>query len=256
MIQICRKDKEKVYNAIRTGKIDAAEMSFPNLIDDILLTMKKRGLTDLLSASLPDKRKDNKHIPFDILLCLAVAAKLKLKTSLTDVPFAVTEAELLAELGWNIWDNERDINEGLFSESVMRKLLAKYTSDEWISFYNTYVQKYLMKKLDAQPCIHILDCTKIPVNLDNENYENSSVVKIDGETTRGYKLGVLRGVLGDSGIVEETVFGTLKTHDMEHCRKMLRETSCFHENDILINDRGFLSREMTNYLKTVRKVDT
>lgn len=139
MIQICRKDKEKVYNAIRTGKIDAAEMSFPNLIDDILLTMKKRGLTDLLSASLPDKRKDNKHIPFDILLCLAVAAKLKLKTSFTDVPFAVTEAELLAELGWNIWDNERDINEGLFSESVMHKLLAKYTSDEWISFYNTYV---------------------------------------------------------------------------------------------------------------------
>lgn len=68
MIQICRKDKEKVYNAIRTGKIDAAEMSFPNLIDDILLTMKKQGLTDFLSASLPDKRSGNKHIPFDILL--------------------------------------------------------------------------------------------------------------------------------------------------------------------------------------------
>ena len=26
MIQICQKDKEKVYEAIRTGKIDAAEM--------------------------------------------------------------------------------------------------------------------------------------------------------------------------------------------------------------------------------------
>ncbi len=39
MIQICRNDREKVYEAIRTGKIDAAEMSFPNLIDDIILTM-------------------------------------------------------------------------------------------------------------------------------------------------------------------------------------------------------------------------
>ena len=107
MIQICQKDKEKVYEAIRTGKIDAAEMSFPNLIDDILLTMKGRGLTGLLAQALPDKRRDNSHIPFDILLCLAVAAKLKRKTSLTDVPFAVTEAELLAELGWNLWDNER-----------------------------------------------------------------------------------------------------------------------------------------------------
>ena len=51
MIQICQKDKEKVYAAIRSGKIDAAEMSFPNLIDDIILTMKKRGLTDLLTQA-------------------------------------------------------------------------------------------------------------------------------------------------------------------------------------------------------------
>ena len=159
MIQICQKDKEKVFEAIRTGKIDAAEMSFPNLIDDVLLVMKKRGLTASLTQALPDKRRDNSHIPFDILLCLAVAAKLKCKTSLTDVPFAVTEAELLAELGWNIWDNERDVNDGLFSESVMRKLLAKYKSEEWGSFYNSYVQEHLVKELDIQPCVHILVCT-------------------------------------------------------------------------------------------------
>ncbi|RAZ64798.1 transposase, partial [Klebsiella oxytoca] len=76
-----------------------------------------------------------------------VTAKLKGKTSLTDVPFAVTEAELLSELGWNLWDNEQDVNEGLFSESVMRKLLSKYTGDEWVSFYNKYVQEHLVKKL-------------------------------------------------------------------------------------------------------------
>ena len=71
-----------------------------------------------------------------------------------------------------------------------------------------------------------------------------------------YKLGVLRGVLDDSGIAEEIVFGTLKTHNMEQCREMLKNTSYFHENDILINDRRGLSREMTNYLKTECKVDT
>ena len=73
MIQICKKDKEKVFEAIRTGQIDAAELSFPNLIDDIVLTMKYQGLTDLLPLALSDKRRDNKHIPFDILLCLAPA---------------------------------------------------------------------------------------------------------------------------------------------------------------------------------------
>lgn len=256
MIQICRKEKEKVYNAIRTGKIDAAELSFPNLMDDIVLTMKKQGLLELLPCALEDKRSDNRHIPFDILIALAVTAKMKLKTSLTDVPFAVTEAELLAELGWNVWDNERDINDGLFSESVMRRLVAKYSSGEWVSFYNSYVQEHLMKKMDLQPCIHILDCTKVPVNLKNNNYEESSVVKIDGESIRGYKLGVLRGIMDDSGIAEEIVFGTIKAHDLELCREMLRQTSCLKENDILINDRGFLSRDMINYLKAERKVDS
>ncbi|MEG1313211.1 MAG: transposase [Bacilli bacterium] len=96
-----------------------------------------------------------------------------MKTSLTDVPFAVNDAELLAELGWNIWDNERDINDGLFSESVMRKLIAKYNREEWVTFYNHYVQDFLIKKMDLQPTIHILDCTKIPVNLKNENYLKS-----------------------------------------------------------------------------------
>ncbi|EOS21308.1 hypothetical protein C804_06038 [Lachnospiraceae bacterium A4] len=178
MIQLCSKDKEKVYQAIRSGNIDAVDMAFPNLIDDIVLTMKKRGLLDILSKALPDKRRDNRHIPLDILLALTVTAKPKIKTSLTDVPFAVNDAELLAELGWNVWDREGNLNEGLFSESVMRKLLLKYTSEEWISFYNSYVHNCLKSKLDIKPNIHILDCTKTPVNLQNENCENSSVVKI------------------------------------------------------------------------------
>lgn len=256
MLQICHEDREKVLAAIRSGHIDAADLSFPCLIDTIVLTMKRHGLLAGLSYTLDDKRRDNLHIPFDILLALAITAKLKLKTSLTDVPFAVSDAELLAELGWNLWDDQRAINDGLFSESVMRKLIAKYSSEEWFSFYNRYVQDFLLNKLGLQPCIHILDCTKIPVNLKNENYEGSTVVKIDGEVFRGYKLGVLRGLLDDSGVVEEVVFGTIKTHDMEQCREMLRQTSCFKEHDILINDKGFLSREMANHLKTKRKVDT
>lgn len=70
----------------------------------------------MLPQILPHKRRNNSHIPFDILLCLAVAAKLKYKPSLTDIPFAVTESELLTKLGWNIWDNEQDVNDGLFQK--------------------------------------------------------------------------------------------------------------------------------------------
>ena len=256
MIQLCKRDNEKVLKAIRNGSIDAADISFPNLIDTIILSMKKKDILSSLANAIEDKRAENHHIPFYLLFVLAITAKLKLKTSLTDVPFAISDAELLAELGWNAWDNDREINKGLFSESVMRKLVAKYSSEEWICFYNCYVQDFLLKKTGFCPDIHILDCTKIPVNLQNENYENASVVKIDGTKIRGYKLGVLRGVLDDSGIAEEIILGTLKTHDLELCRQMLKETLCLKEGDILINDRGFLSREIVNYLKTERKVDS
>ena len=256
MIHIRKKDKEKVLEAIYPDTIDTAGLALPALAGSVVLAMKHHGFLEPLNDAFKDKRSDNLHIPSNILLALAITAKLKQKTSLTDIPFAVTDTGLLAELGWNAWDYGRNVNEGLFSESVMRKLVKKYNSGELVSFYNHYVQDYVLENLGVQPCIHILDCTKIPVNLNNTNYENSSVVTIDGETMRGYKLGVLRGITGDSGISEEIVFGTLKTHDMELCREMLKNTSCFHENDILINDRGFLSREMANYLKTERKVDT
>lgn len=129
-MQLCKNEKEKVYDAIRAGRIDDAEISLPNLIDEIILTMHKHGILQLLTPAFQDKRADNHHFPFGILLCLSIAAKLKIKTSLTDIPFAVTDAGLLAELGRNIWDQGRKLEDGLFSESVMRKLAAKYNSGE------------------------------------------------------------------------------------------------------------------------------
>ncbi|WP_218130639.1 hypothetical protein, partial [Sporomusa acidovorans] len=112
--------------------------------------MKQKNLLAPLADCLEDKRSSNQKIPFGILLILAVTAKLKLKTSLTDVPFAVTDAELLSELGWNVWDTERDLENGLFSENVMRRLIAKYDSDEFIAFYNRYVQEKLLPELRFQ----------------------------------------------------------------------------------------------------------
>lgn len=41
MLQLCR-----IYDAVRAGKIDAADMALPNLIDDIILSMKKHGLLE------------------------------------------------------------------------------------------------------------------------------------------------------------------------------------------------------------------
>lgn len=256
MLQLSKNAKEKVLEAIKTGSIDAADISFPNLIDTIVLKMKKLGLINKLSISFKDKRRTNKQIPLDILIALAITAKMKIKTSLTDVAFAVTDSELLSELGWNIWDNDKNLEEGLFAEGVMRNIVKNYESEELLDSYNKYCQNIVMPSLKISPSIHILDCTKIHVNLNNSNYENSEVISYEGEPVRGYKLGTLRGLMDDSGIIEEIVFGSIKTHDLELCREMILNSNCLKSGDILINDRGFISRELINYLKSQKNVDT
>ncbi len=174
MVQISKKDKEKVLESIHSGEIDTAGLAMPVLAYSIMLAMIYHGFLLPLNDAFKDKRSDNLHIHSDILLILAITAKFKQKTSLTDIPFAITDTGLLAELGWNACDYGRNVNEGLFSESVIRKLVKKYNSGELTSFYNHYVQDYVLENLGIQPCIHILDCTKIPVNLNNTNYKNSS----------------------------------------------------------------------------------
>ncbi len=256
MMQISKKDKERVLEAIRKGTIDAADVSFPNLIDAMILKLKQEGILELLELAFSDKRSGNRNIPFHLILMLAITAKMKIKTSLTDVPFAITSAETLSEIGWNIWDNERSLEEGLMSEGAIRNLVKKYTVDELIESYNTYVQEHVFPKMAIVPDIHILDCTELEVELTNSNYEGSEVIRDEDGTRRGYKLATLRGIAGDLGFLEEIKMSGLKPHDLELSRDMVLKSKMLKPGDILINDRGFISRELLNQLKHERQVDT
>lgn len=256
MIQISTKDKEKVLEAIRRGKIDAADLSYPNLIDSMILKMKQEGILELLEIAFSDKRSGNKNIPFHLILTLAITAKMKIKTSLTDVPIAITNAETLSEIGWNIWDNERSLEEGLMSEGTLRNIVKKYTVEELVQAYNIYVQDHVFPKMNMIPDIHILDCTKMEVELENSNYEGSEVITDKDGSRRGYKLSTLRGLTGDIGVLEEIKMGSIKQHDLELSRDIVLKSNMLKPGDILINDRGFISREVLNELKLERKVDT
>jgi hypothetical protein len=44
---------------------------------------------------------------------LAATAKMKIKTSLTDIFFAINDLDTLAELGWNIYDTNGELSKGL-----------------------------------------------------------------------------------------------------------------------------------------------
>jgi hypothetical protein len=255
-MNIASNDKESVLEAIRSGEIDAADVAFPNLIDEIMLKMRQLGLLGDLAQALPDKRKANAAIPHEIVLFLMIAAKMKTRASLSDVPFAVTDPAALSEIGWNIWDNERGLREGLMTEGALRNIVGKYDAASLVASYNTFVQGHAFGRMGIEPDIHILDCTKLAVPLGNGNYEESDVASDGKGKTRGYKLATLRGVHGDTGVIEEIRFGKISTHDLKLSDEMVRGSAALKPGDILINDRGFISRDLLNHMKKERGVDT
>jgi hypothetical protein len=255
MIQISEESKSAVMRSIEQGRIDAADISQPNFIDGIILKMQELGVVSELRHVMEDKRKANAVIPLEFIWTLGIAAKMKIHTSLTDIPYAIMDAEVLSSLGYSMWDTDRDLEKGLMDEGSIRHLLGKYNKDELINGYNRCVQGHILPKMQTEADVHILDCTKLDVELTNENYEESTVVREDGEAHRGYKLATLRGITGDSGIIEEICFGTMKTHDANLSRDMVLNTPMLKPGDCLIEDRGFLSRDVLNELKARREVD-
>ena len=254
MLTLCKNNRTMIEKYIKNKRLDAIVQSSSDFIDEIILAMIQDGIIDCLDTAISDKRRHNAFIPFKLVIALAVASKMKVRSSLTDIPYAITDHRVLAELGYNLVDHNRD---GLFTEGTIRYLVGKYVSEEWIDYYNNTVQKNIFSKQKIKPDIHILDCTKISVNYDNANYENSSIAyDRKGDKMRGYKLSSLRGIYKDTGIIEEIRFGTASVHDLHLSEEMLKTSKCLKYGDILINDRGFLSRELINYLKLYRGVDT
>lgn len=258
MIRLCKYNQNNVIEKVRNGQLDAMALSSTNLIDNIILEMNNQKIFDCLKNNIPDLRAKNTVIPYELIWASAICAKMKVQTSLTDIPFAIHDHRTLAKLGYTLIDTNGNLKEGLMQEGSLRFLLNKYDFSLFIDGYNHTVQNGILPLLDIVPNIHILDCTDLEVNYSNSNYENSGIShsKRDDALTRGYKLATLRGIVDDTGLIEDIRFGSINVHDLKLSEEMLKVSHMLKSGDILINDRGFLSREMINYLKTERKVDT
>ena len=258
MIKICNYNQKNVLEKIRNGKLDAVALSTSNLIDNIILSMNDTNVFQCLKDNIPDYRAHNTTIPYELIWASSIAAKMKVQTSLTDIPFAISDHRTLAKLGYTIIDTAGNLKNGLMQESSLRFLLSKYDRQMFIDGYNNTVQKGIFPMSNISPDIHILDCTDLEVNYSNTNYEESGISrsKKDNSLTRGYKLATLRGLVDDTGIIEEVRFGSINIHDLKLSEEMVKTSSMLKSGDILINDRGFLSRELINYLKLHRNIDT
>ena len=52
-------------------------------------------------------------------------------------------------------------------EGAVRNIVGKYEAEKLVNGYNTFVQGTIYNDMRPAPCIHILDCTWIEVEINN-----------------------------------------------------------------------------------------
>ena len=262
-IQILERDPRKVLDSLKQGAVESIELAVDQITDEFMIYGLRGGLIDELSSSFPDPRREE-EITTKQILTASIAGHFQDMYALRQSPYALHSPVLLAELGLNVkvltqgdGISRRGTKEPApFNGDVTRKMLNGVEPQELIGWYNRVVGAAYLRQAAYKPCIHILDCTKLVVNFDNENYKGSGVVKNDeDEYERGYKLGSLRSLLDDGGIITAIAFGAIQVHDLELCRELLMTTPHLKPGDILIEDMGFLDGKTITILKRKHKVD-
>ena len=243
------------------------------------------GLIDELSKTFPDLRKEE-EISTKLILSASIAGHFADMYALSQSPYAllsfrrVTEEQnsppLLAELGLNI--KVLSAGEGVsrrgtkqnapFNGDVIRKMLNSIKPEDLINWYNKNIGKAYLRQSGYRPSFHILDCTDLEVNFDNENYEGSGIVKRkkkssekkknskeEEEIKRGYKLGSLRSLLDDGGIITGIAYGAINVHDLELCKDLLMTSPMLKAGDTILFDRAFIDGLTISRLKKKRHLD-
>jgi hypothetical protein len=262
-IQILKRNPKKVLENLKLGEIEIIELAVDQMTDDFMIYGLRGGLIDELSSSFPDPRREE-EITIKQILSASIAGHFQDMYAISQSPYALHSPVLLAELGLSVkvlsqgdGISRRGTKENApFNGDVTRKMLNDVEPLELIRWYNRVVGAAYLRQADYKPCIHILDCTKLIVNFDNENYEGSGVVENEeGELERGYKLGSLRSLLDDGGIITAMAFGAIQVHDLTLCKDLLMTTPHLKSGDIVIEDMGFLDGKTISKLKKNRKVD-
>jgi len=270
-IQILRQHPNKVLESFKRGEIERMELAVEQITDEFMVYALRGGLIDVLSKSFPDPRKEC-EISIRQILSASIAGHFQDMYALSQSPYALHSPTLLAELGLNVkvlFEGEGISRRGTsdnapFSGDVTRKMLGDMTIQELVDWYNRIVGDAYLGQVNYSPSFHILDCTELGVNLDNENYEGSGITRrekkkadgsIEEEVKRGYKLGSLRSLLDDGGIITAIAFGAINVHDLTLCKDLLMTTVHLKPGDMLIEDCGFLDGKTISSLKKKRKVD-
>lgn len=131
-----------------------------------------------MERAVPDKRY-GASLSTKLIIPLSIAAKMKIKMSVSDIPYAIQDHRVLASLEYNIVDTDGNLKNGIMSKGTIRNYIKKFTADELIFTYNKAVQKYIMPSIDASATIQILDATDLEVNLKMKIMKVQKLLKIN-----------------------------------------------------------------------------
>lgn len=240
-------NKERVIEEINENKIENIFNIIPNLSDKVLdYNETNYNILNIINETFEDKRRYKSEISSALFLLSGVQSRMKQQFSISELPLALTSKKIINKLGLNIAYNQ---DECLLKESNIRAWLGKYEDKEinfnnyFIKYFNYFTKKYLL--LSNTSCdIHTLDCSILEVNSENENYEESTTTYKGGKKLRGYKIGVLRGIIPNGGVVEEICMSTAKDHDFQMSKDMVSNSKYLKEGDYLLEDRGFLDIDL------------
>ena len=247
---IKKNNKQRVIEEINENKIENIFNIIPNISDKVIdYNEENFGITNIIDEIFEDKRSYESEISSSLLVLSGVQSRMKQQFSISELPLALTSKKVIENLNLNI---SYDYKEGLLKEPNIRALLGKYEQEDkneikfnnyFISFFNSFNKSYL-KKTNTECNIHILDCSILDVNLSNENYEGSTVTVKNGEKLRGYKIGLLKGITPNGGVIEEIIMSTAKEHDLNMSKDMILNTEYLKPGDYLLEDRGFIDIDL------------
>lgn len=264
---------QEVLEALQRGQITAIDTAIEQLPDYFVLYAIESGLLDGLATSFPDPRQEP-QIPMRILLAAGMAAHFAGLYALSQSPYALHSPRLLQALGVQIAVNQP--GQGLsrrgtkqascYHFDVLRKLLAQIARLDrrakrlpgqfLLDWYNQQVGQQFRLVAGAEPMVHILDCTKLTVTLDNDRYELSGVTTEDPkQPQRGYKLATLRSLLDQGALLTQIAWGPIEQHDLPLTQELVRTCPHLHPGDLLLQDRAFVDAATLSFLKLERQVE-
>jgi hypothetical protein len=238
-IKVLKLDKHQLEKNL-DERIDAvAEITYTPA-DFILEEVEKNySIIDNINVSFKDTSDYQSTYPYTLFIMAGLVSRLKRLVATSSMPFAFTNGLVINKIGYNLLKQREDGT--YFSSGAFRDYLLNTDEDRIQKSFKEFNYNILNNN-NIRPTIHIIDATKVIVNMYNGNYENASTIKDeDSQRSKGYKLSALYGLYNDQLIHECSHITTLKTHDLVAGKEMLSDFKGFKRGDYLLLDRGYTS---------------